>query len=474
MRRLLLSLCLAFTLFLSALSHAEVQVDFWVWHRTKPLSETERATLPTLGTKTLYWHVGEMQNRTGQWRWKTPPRPTTDLAPGHRLVPVVRLTCEARQPFPPASLPKLRDDLVKVAGASGTLQLDYDCPDRLLPEYAATLRELRKSIPHLSITALTNWPRLPGFTALTGAVEEIAPMFYDLQGDPTGVSADAPPPPLLDPAQFEAVLQPWKSCPIPWRAGLPTFARVTVFDRTGLSRGQIPNWTWDDLCFHKSLHTLAPTRLGVTLLRAGENTRVASTVVAKDELVASRFTDRAALSQAIALVRAANPAGIILFRLPDNTGPAGWSLNDLAQINTASRPQFILRRTSGDQLELINDSAVDLPPRLSGEKSDRDRGYALELDAPAPPFREALAGDFWRVTAHARPDAEKPVAVVIPLATRLTYWFSQLPGRATLQTGLLQLAPGSNLDTLRYRIVAGKDAGEWKPLAPATANSTTP
>ncbi|HSI15684.1 MAG TPA: hypothetical protein VK961_26795, partial [Chthoniobacter sp.] len=319
------------------------------------------------------------------------------------------------------------------------------------------------------ITALAGWPRLPGFPALTGAVEEIAPMFYDLQGDPTGVSADAPPPPLLDPAQFEAVLRPWKSCPIPWRAGLPTFARLTIFDRTGLSRGQIPSWTWDDLCFHKSLRTLAPTRLGVTLLRADADVRVASTPVAKNQLVASRYTDRTALTQAITLSRAAGSAGIILFRLPDSTGPGGWSLGDLAAIGTANLPKLTLRRTTGEQLELINDSPIELGPRLSGPKGDRDRGYALELDAPGPIFREALPGDFWRVTSHAQLDAEKPIPVVVPLATRLTFWFSHLRGRTTLQTGLLQLAPEANLDTLRYRIVDGDNTGEWKPLAPTAA-----
>lgn len=466
MRHPLAPFLLALALLLPSPAPA-IEVDFWVWHRTTPLKPEERTQLPILGTRTLYWHVGAMENRTGTWQWKTPPRSTQALADGFRIIPVIRLTSELRQPFPPASLPKLRDELARVAGEAGALQFDFDCPDRLLPEYAAALREIRQAIPHLSITALAGWPRLPGFPALTSAVEEIAPMFYDLQGDPTGVSADAPPPPLLDPAQFETVLRSWKSCPIPWRAGLPTFARLTVFDRTGLSRGQIPNWNWDDLCFHKSLHTLTPTRLGVTLLRADADVRVASTPIAKNQLIASRYTDRAALTQAITLARTAGSAGIVLFRLPDSTGPGGWSLGDLAAIGTENLPQLTFRRTAGEQLELINESPIDLAPRLSGPKSDRDRGYALELDAPGPIFREALAGDFWRVTSHAQPDAEKPVAVVVPLATRLTFWFSQLRGRATLQTGLLQLAPEANLDTLRYRLVDGDNTGEWKPLAPA-------
>lgn len=467
MRRLLYRICLVLALAARAGAPA-VGVDFWVWHRTKPLGAAEREALGALGVTTLYWHVGEMENRDGNWRWKTPPRAIEGLAEGLRVVPVVRLTSEGKQPFALPALEVLRMELPRVAGANGALQLDYDCPDRLLPEYAAALREIRRAVPHLSITALTQWPRLPGFAALTREVEEIAPMFYDLQADPTGVSAEAPPPPLLDPGQMATILRSWKQCPIPWRAGLPTFARLTVFDRTGVSRGQIPNWSWDDFCFHKALHTLAPTRLGVTFLRASADTRVASTPVMKDELVASRFTDRAALGKAVTLAREAGAKGVVLFRLPDGTGPGGWSLGDLAALDSDEKPRLTLRRTAGETLELLNNSPADLAPRLSGHASDRDRGYALEVDAPAPIFREALAGDFWRVTSHARPDAEKPVAVVVPLATRLTFWFSDLRGGASLRTGLLQLAPEASLDTLRYRILDGGNAREWQSLAPAT------
>ncbi len=449
-------------------------IDYWVWHRSTPLTDAERAELAAQEVKTLFWNVGEMENRSGKWRWKMKPRALAGVAEGFRVVPVVRLTSENRQPFTPEVLAGLGAELKSVAAEAGRAQLDFDCPDRLLADYAAALHILRGSVPHLTITALAHWPRLPAFAALTREVEEIAPMFYDLQVDPTGVNVDAPPPPLLDPEQVEAALRPWKTCPIPWRGGLPTFARLTVFDRTGLSRGQIPNWSCDDFCLHKSLHTLAPTRLGVTLFRADAATRVASTPVAQDEIVASRFTDRAALAQTVTLVRAAGAAGIVLFRLSDGSDPSGWSLSDLAKLTSPEQPRLILRRTSGEFLELVNDSSVDLAPRLFGEKGDRDRGYALEIDAPAPLFREALAGDFWRIASHARPDTKEPVAVAVPLATRLTFWFSQLRAGATLRTGLLQLAPGASVENVRYRILHCADAAEWRPIQPALPANTTP
>ncbi len=466
MRRRLLRLAIA-SLALGNAWAGALERSFWVWHRSAPLSAAESVELAGQEVRTLFWNVGEMENRGGGWRWRAQPLAFGAVAPRFHVVPVVRLTSEGKTPFAAEAMPVLVAKLKAVATGEGEVQLDYDCPDRSLGAYAVALGEIRRTIPRVSITALAHWPRLSDFAALTSNVSEIAPMFYDMQADPTGVGPDAPPPPILDPVQVAAALREWQACAIPWRAGLPNFTRLTVFDRTGLSRGQIPNWSWEDFCFHKALHTLAPTRLGVTLFRADAATRVAATPVAQGEIVASRFTDRAALAQTVGRAREAGAAGVVFFRLPDGSDPAGWSLSDMANIASPAMPRLILRQSDGEHLELVNDSPNDLAPRLAGEKNDRDRGYALELDARVPAFREALAGDFWRVTSHANPDAEIPTPVAVPLATRLTFWFGDLRAGSARQTGLLQLAPGATFAGVRYRILNCEGAAEWKPVTPA-------
>ena len=442
-------------------------VAFWVWHRGDPLREMEIAELQRQQVRTLYWNVGEMELRDGAWRWKARALDPGRLGGPLHVVPVVRLVADAGKPFESVAWAKLGAQLRTVAAKGGELQVDFDCPDRLLAAYAEALAELRRAIPRLSVTALAHWSTHPAFPALQRSVSEITPMFYDMQADPTGVSADAPPPPLLDPAQAGRALRSWSACAIPWRAGLPAFARLTVFDRAGMSRGQIPNWVWDDFCFHKSLHTLGPTRLGTTLFRADADTRVARTAVREGDLVVSRFTDRTALARVAAIARDAGAAGVTLFRLPDDTDPAGASLSDLGRLTTNDAPHLALRWKSAEQLELVNDSPVDLAPRLAGAKDDRDRGYALELDASAPIFREALAGEFWRVTAHTQPDSPKPRLAPVPLATRLTFWFSHLRAGAALRSGLLQTAPGASIDGIRYRIVNCEGASTWITLETA-------
>jgi hypothetical protein len=461
-----LLVCLAFVFFTAAGWGAEVfERAYWVWHRAQPLTTEEKDALAKQDIRALYWSVGELQNRGGVWRWKSPPLQLDGFAAGFHVVPVVRLTTEERAPFAAAGMPGLTAALKSVANA-GELQIDFDCPDRSLGSYAVALTNLRQTVPHLSITALTHWPDLQGFSSLAGSVEEIAPMFYDMQGDPTGVSINAPPPPILDPESVSKALRAWSTCPTPWRAGLPTFARLTVFDRTGLSRGQIPNWSWDDFCFQKNLRTLGPTRLGVTLLRADHDVRVSRTPVVQDEIVASRFVDRAALAKVFAEARDAGAKGTIFFRLADDTDPSGWTIADVGALTSAEPPRLVLRPGESERLELINESEHDLPARLSGPKGELDRGYALEIDAPAALFRDALAGDFWRLASHINPDTDQPKPVAIPLATRLTFWFSHLPARSRLQTGLLQLAPGATFAQIRYRVLNCDGASAWKPILP--------
>ncbi len=426
--------------------------SYWVWHRSEPLTASEVTELAQQQVTTLYWHAGTLAPRGDHWHWSEGPRALAEVAQGLRIVPVVRIESEDHDPF--ADMAALRAQLARVARA-GAVQLDYDCPDRLLPDYAVALGALRTDFPQLSITALAHWPRLKDFHVLARNVSELCPMFYDLQADPRGVSATNPPPPLLDSLQIERALIDWSACPVRWRAGLPAFTRLTRFDSHGISRGQIPDWQWDDVVFHKHLRAIAPTRIGVTLLRADTHTRIAGRALYEGDILAVRMPDPAALAQSLAAAERSGAAGVVLFRLPGRADSASQSLAALRDLGATPKPTL---RREGDTFILTNDSDTDIAPRLTGERHDRDRGYALELDAPAPVFREAEPGMFWRVTAHVDADAT-PRAATVQTATRLSFWLSHLPAGASLRSGIFQLAPGAT--PLRWRIVPLTD---WQPL----------
>lgn len=426
-----------------------METSFWVWHRAKPVTQEEVTALRSAQVETLYWHVGELAVRDGTWNWAQPPLPLP-VVRGFRVVPVVRLDPAGRAPLAQAA-PLL------LAQHFAELEIDYDCPDRRLAEYAQLLHQVREKIPRLTITALVGWIGQPAFREVAAAVTEVAPMFYDLEPDP--VREKIPQPlPLLDPEKVTAQLQHWSRCPVPWRAGLPNFARVTIYDTSGKSRGHLRSWHWDDLCFDRSLAVSAPTSLGTTLLRVVADHQFAATALRKEEWLAARWPERAALVRAVAEAEKQGARGVTFFRLPDETAAGGWSLPTLANLGRAETPQLVLRQTTGQNLCLTNSSTIDLEPRLE----EAERGYALELDAPAPLWREASAGDFWRLLAHADPDAAQPVAVAVPLARRLTFWFSQLRAGESLRTGLLQLAPAASIASLRYRILPGDNA--WRKI----------
>ena len=438
------------------------ETAFWAWQRNEPLSEVERQELAAQGVRTIYWQAGELENVGETWRWKArfalPQSRTGELT----FIPVVRLESREKAPFSKTSLESLRAALAVVAQGAKELQLDYDAPDRLVEEYAAALKKIHALVPKLTITALPGWSRSSVLHILEGSVDELLPMLYDFDPDP--VVEGAAPRPLLVPDKLERTLNEWSECRIAWRAGLPSFARVTLFDPSGKSRGHIREWNWDDLCFNKSIATLRPAALGVTVFKATTATRVTNTPVNADQLLAVRWPDRNGLLRVIEQAKRTSARGVVFFRLPDSTAPSGWSLRQLGHLEAT--PQLVFRKAgTPSQLELVNESDADLEPRLSSAQSEGplDRGYALEVDASTTIFREAQEGDFWRVLGHINPEGARR-AVAVPLATRLTFWFSHLRARQSLRTGLIQLAPGASFDQIRYRIRNASGDSTWKNI----------
>ena len=465
-------------------AHAASPPGFWVWHRRDALRSEEREAVKRAGA-TLFWHVGELavSNAGARWRWRE------DAPPEAGAIPVVRIDLSGTNPL---NRPEVADEVVQLANRAGQLQIDCDCPDRLLDSYATFLADLHRRVPHLSVTALAGWSRRPAFPALQAAVEWIAVMFYDLQPDPVRIGPGAPPLPLVDPATFARQLAAWDACRIPWRAGLPNFSRVSVYNPAGGCLGHIRNWSWDELTFQPRLKFESAPAPGVVTLRVAGDFVLGESTVKSGRCIALRWPELNALASAVDAVGRSRATGFVWFRLPDSSDASGWSVAQLA--NLGARPVLRVKAvesatgvppgTEGSRerrdacisgslrlaapsketdtcsgcVVLSNDALADLPNRIAGD-GPADRGYALELDAADPVWREALPGDFWRAGAHADPEG-KPVAVAVPFATRLTFWFSQLRAGESLKTGLIQLAPGASFRQIRYRILPRENT--WK------------
>jgi hypothetical protein len=438
-----------------AVSSQAHDLRYWVWQRDDPLDEQELTGLAAQNVDTIYWQIGELENIGVTWRWKAqfnfPSSDTTRI----RFVPVVRLVSRERQPFSDASVTALLASLSAVSAKRDELQLDYDAPDRLLADYARTLSRIHGLVAHLTIAALPHWSRADYLKLLEPNVDELLPMLYDFEAEP--ILKDQSPLPPISPEKISKLIENWRACRKPWRAGLPVFARLSVYDENQKLRGQIRNWNWDELCFNRNFQMANGGRFGVSVLRATQSTSIANTPIHPGDEVIVREVDRGALRDAISASLRAGSQGIVFFRLPDSTASSGWSLHQLGHLEAG--PRLILRKPADSEaLELTNVGEGDLQPRFATNEANTG-GYALELEAATPIFREAQPGDFAFMNAFA---AGKRATV--PFATQLRFEFAQLRAKENLRMGLIQLAPGADFRQTRYRILNIEGVPSWKSL----------
>jgi len=468
---LLAALCAALAFHLGALPVRAFETTWWVWHRSAPLSDDESQILASEGVRKLYWHAGTLRSEGEGWhlegRLNLPEKGSAAIA----LAPVLRLSADGALPLGAAAAESVSQILMEAArrAEAGEVQIDFDCSDRRLSDYAGFLAKCRARIApiRLSATALAGWSKAQAFEKLQAGVDSLMPMFYDLVPDaPSEVRAGRALP-LVDAASLANQIESWRTCRIPWFAGVPNFARITVFDREGRSRGHLREWDWDSICFNPVLALRAQPAPGVTLLQAGSDAVLVNTPVSKGETIACRRPDLVQLAQTLAVAEKAGATGAAIFRLPGAGSQGGWSLRQMDTLlreRTACAPEFKLRRTPHG-LEMINISVSDLAPRLAGKSGDHDRGWQLEVESSAGAvFREASPGEFANVFGHAEPDAAEPRRVQIPMAQRLTYWFADLRAGQSRQTGLLQLAPGVEAASLRWRIPHSSENSQWQPI----------
>jgi len=325
----------------------------------------------------------------------------------------------------------------------------------LLADYAGALTRVHGLVSRLTIAALPHWSRADYLKLLESNVDELLPMLYDFEAEP--VLKNQSPLPLLSPEKISKLIEAWRACRQPWRAGFPVFARLSVYDANQKLRGQIRNWNWDELCFNRSFQIANGGQFGASILRATRSTSIANTPIHPGDSLIVREVDRGVLREAIGTALRGGAQGIVFFRLPDSSASSGWSLRQLGHLEAP--PRLVLRKPADSEtLELSNEGDGDLEPRFASNLANAG-GYTVELEAATPIFRDAQRGDFASLNAFA---SEKPAQV--PFATRLRFEFAQLRAKESLRTGLIQLAPGADFGQTRYRILNIKGASSWRSL----------
>jgi len=218
-------------------------------------------------------------------------------------------------------------------------------------------------------------------------------MFYDMQGDPTGSASTRHLRRSSNPAQVAAALHCVERLPVRGGRVCPRLPGSRCSTHGAVRRGQIPIGRVDEFhVFTRASHTLGPTRLGVTLFSCRQRYRVARTPVAPDDIVVSRYVDRAALDQVFANGAGSWRLRVIFFRLADGSDPSGWSRPISAR--PTRRDPTPVAPSGGEMNARI---APTIPHAIfrhdSPGRRRLDRGYALD-STPGAAFREGARRRF--------------------------------------------------------------------------------
>jgi hypothetical protein len=435
--------------------------SYWVWHRNTAFDSSELQSLKQAGVKEIYWQVGTLVPKEADWSWQerfpVDFKALKKAAPFLHIIPVIRLEPKNGQSPTAENLARLGpilDDVVSDSAADW-LQIDYEPPDRLIPQYEDFLRSIKQKHVSwkVSISALAHWSKFAN--EFQGLVDEITPMFYDLNPERESLTGGLLPP-LIDAATAEKEMVSWKSCKLPWKAGLPNFCRVTILNDKGVSRGNVRRWNLDEFWFSPALTPDFPTVQEQSVFSVNQSCVLLGTLLQPKERVVVRYPELGTLIELRSAAEASGADGVLFFRLSDRLDMSGYSVATLSQ-NKITEPTLSVHRNASSGIILRNDSTQDLLPRIS---ENGVRGYALELKSEPGSWREAVAGDFSLVSTDT--EGKKPVIDQIGLeVSTISFWFSSLRAGQTLETGLVQ-----NLSDhpLNWRLSILKQTPAWQPL----------
>jgi hypothetical protein len=396
---------------------------FWVWHRSSPLAEV--AAIRDAGVRTLYWQAAESSWDGKQWQSNRISKPSSHPK-GVEVIPVFRLKPESSFLGSPNAAGKLGNDIrlwfAEHEGSRSEIQIDFDCPDRLLGEYARFLGALGDEIKptKIGITALASWPRHPKFKELIPVACKFAPMFYDLETDAPEEVKAAKLRPMMDRASIP-LIQLWQDCPRPWLAGLPNFERLSLFADDGKLIGHARGWTHDSVFFNPDLH-VRDMGDGITIYQPASDMVLGSMRVPRSGMLVHRMPDAMALADCAAAAEKAGAKGILYFALPGPGIEAAYTAMHLTHPSELPRP--VLEIGEKGTLVLSNPGHRDLGARR----------WEIEVRSSGPgAFQSASPGGFTELEISGNEPVE--------LASGMVLRFSKLPTGDSIISGPLIRKP---------------------------------
>jgi hypothetical protein len=331
------------------------------------------------------------------------------------------------------------------------LQLDLDCPARLLPKYARVCRVIRSKVPKatLSVTGLVSWIGDDRLRDLVAAVDEFVPQFYEGRL-PQRFEADVP---VSDHRDYASVMETLARLGKPYRIGVAAYGQVLLYDARGRLAGVSRGLSLADAFRHPSLR--------FDSLREVQGERhVRFTAVKAD--AAGRglgygilFRIPTALSFAAALAaardrRPANCVGIAVYRLAEAGETATLPAVTVAEVLRGRKPVADVRRETSarsNPYALIEGTARERAGEV--RVAIRNAGLAPRLESEPVRVDVRFAGGCADTVATAYADRVvslgpdgRPMRVSLERATGVRFGRRFIDAQSRVELGVVRLKPG--------------------------------
>ena len=223
----------------------ETPVAFWSWRLETPSENDVNEAVRQTGTKTLFLRAGQIDYEPGKL---SRIRPVSGPIPNNIAVHLVyNATRSFLKEFEQISataasstvlaafahdLDRANRDHAQVVG----LQLDFDVPTRLLPNYAAILKNVHAQLSNdlqLSITGLPTWLDSPALKDPLSACDFWVPQCYGAQ-IPERLDQRIP---ITTPEHVARSVSRTRDLGVPFYAGLAAYGYTIHYSREGLLIG---------------------------------------------------------------------------------------------------------------------------------------------------------------------------------------------------------------------------------------------
>jgi hypothetical protein len=246
--------------------HGPLEFGIWYWHSPFLITEQDRELLGEAGIGTDYVRTGTFTT-DGKRVLLVLPQTWRSKPSGLKIVEVFNFDPGLLRHFGEFSVDSMAGDVTKrIAKAVGEsratgiepsgIQLDIDCPTRLLPKYAQLLKAVRNGLANslpgkwsFSVTALPTWLSSSKFDLVAKEVDFVVPQFYENR---VGRTLDTVKP-VSDPVEVRTGLERLDRIGTPFFAGLPAYGHAMLFDRFGRLASMYPGLSAEDVLRHPSL-----------------------------------------------------------------------------------------------------------------------------------------------------------------------------------------------------------------------------